>query len=43
MSRLRNADSKMEGELLALTYGAVVARVIKDYERTDEVNTQVHF
>ena len=31
----------MEGELLALTYGAVVARVLKDYERTDEVNAQV--
>ena len=41
MSRVRNSDTKMEGELLALTYGAVVARVLKDYERAEEVNTQV--
>lgn len=37
----RPGEAKMEGELLALTYGAVVARVLKDYERTDEVNAQV--
>ena len=42
MSRVRSSDIKMEGELLALTYGAVVARVLKDYERTEEVNTQVN-
>ena len=41
MSRQRAGDVKMEGELLALTYGAVVARVLKDYEKTEEVNTQV--
>jgi len=41
MSRVRSSDIKMEGELLALTYGAVVARVLKDYERTEEVNTQL--
>ena len=38
----RPGETKMEGELLALTYGAVVARVLKDYERTDEVNAQVY-
>ncbi|CBY22621.1 unnamed protein product [Oikopleura dioica] len=37
----RSGETKMEGELLALTYGAVVARVLKDYERTDEVNAQL--
>merc|ERR1712037_1002723 len=37
----RPGETKMEGELLALTYGAVVARVLKDYERTDEVNAQL--
>lgn len=39
--QVRPGETKMEGELLALTYGAVVARVLKDYERTDEVNAQV--
>ena len=29
MSRTRIQDAKMEGELLALTYGAIVARIMK--------------
>ena len=41
MSRTRVQDSKMEGELLALTYGAIVARVMKDTERCEEANIQV--
>lgn len=32
----------MEGELLALTYGAIVARIMKDTERCEEANNQVY-
>ena len=41
MSRTRVQDAKMEGELLALTYGAIVARIMKDTERCEEANNQV--
>jgi len=41
MSRNRVQDAKMEGELLALTYGAIVARVMKDTEQCEEANAQV--
>ena len=43
MSRNRVQDAKMEGELLALTYGAIVARVMKDTEQCEEANAQVMF
>ena len=42
MSRTRVQDAKMEGELLALTYGAIVARIMKDTERCEEANNQVN-
>merc|ERR1711937_674732 len=41
MSRTRVQDAKMEGELLALTYGAIVARIMKDTERCEEANNQL--
>lgn len=43
MSRNRVQDAKMEGELLALTYGAIVARVMKDTEQCEEANAQVGY
>ena len=43
MSRNRVQDAKMEGELLALTYGAIVARVMKDTEQCEEANAQVKY
>jgi hypothetical protein len=36
--------SKMEkanGELFAMTYGALVARLVRDYEDVDQVNAQL--
>lgn len=36
-----NKMPKMNGELFALTYGAMVMQLIKDYEGVDEVNKQL--
>ena len=32
---------KVSGELLSLTYGSLVAQLVKDYENIDEVNRQL--
>jgi len=38
----RMADSKkVSGELFSLTYGALVAQIVKDYENVDDVNRQL--
>jgi len=33
---------KISGELFSLTYGALVAQILKDYENVDEVNKQLN-
>ena len=39
---MRNVDTKkISGELFALTYGALVAQILKDYENVDDVNKQL--
>lgn len=32
---------KVNAELFALTYGAIVTQLLKDYENVEEVNTQL--
>ena len=32
---------KVSGELFSLTYGALVAQILKDYENVDDVNKQL--
>lgn len=39
--RLYKRADKVNGELFALTYGALVVQLIKDYEDYDEVNKQL--
>jgi len=34
-------SEKINAELLTLTYGALVAQLVKDYEATDEINEQL--
>lgn len=44
MSRqgVRGVDpKKVSGELFSLTYGALVAQILKDYENVDDVNKQL--
>lgn len=39
---MRNVDTKkVSGELFSLTYGALVAQILKDYENVDDVNKQL--
>lgn len=38
---LYKRSDKVNGELFALTYGALVVQLIKDYEDYDEVNKQL--
>lgn len=36
-----NRVEKVNAELFALTYGAIVTQLLKDYEHVEEVNTQL--
>lgn len=36
-----NRVEKVNAELFALTYGAIVTQLLKDYEQVEEVNTQL--
>ena len=39
---MRGIDpKKVSGELFTLTYGALVAQILKDYENVDDVNRQL--
>jgi len=41
-SNVKNSDpKKVSGELLSLTYGSLVAQLVKDYENVDDVNRQL--
>lgn len=41
LSSMEEEDLKVSGELVALTYGAFVAQIVKDYESIDEINKQI--
>ncbi|QQP56595.1 Trafficking protein particle complex subunit [Caligus rogercresseyi] len=45
MSRVGGRGStdpkKVSGELFSLTYGSLVAQILKDYENVDDVNKQL--
>lgn len=38
---MEEGDNRVSGELLALTYGAFVSQIVKDYEDVNEINKQV--
>ena len=38
---MEEGETKVSGELLALTYGAFVAQIVKDYEDVNEINKQI--
>jgi len=38
---MEEADNTISGELLAFTYGAFIAQIVKDYEDINEINKQI--
>ena len=38
---MEETDSKVSAELLALTYGAFISQIVKDYEDVVEINKQI--
>ena len=38
---MEETDNKVSGELVALTYGAFISQIVKDYEDVNEINKQI--
>ena len=38
---MEEGDTTVSSELLALTYGAVISQIVKDYEDVTEINKQI--
>ena len=40
-ANMEETDNTVSSELLALTYGAFVSQIVKDYEEVSEINKQI--
>lgn len=40
-TRMEEGDSTISAELLALTYGAFISQIVRDYEDVVEINKQI--
>ena len=41
LDRMEETDSMVSAKLLALTYGAFISQIVKDYEDVVEINKQI--